>query len=541
MLKKTAAIMTIVLLMSCGQGERSPRLVVFIVVDDLAHHTYTHYQALFTGGFKWLYDHGVSFDNAHLEHGYASTGPGHFVLGSSLHPGPAGLLANHFYDKRVGHDVYCIEDSSAHELDIPANSVSYKNVPGSTFGDWLKARSPESKVIGVGCKDRAAILLSGKNADLAVWYNWRGSFTTNDYYTETTPAWLHDFNREHNMVSYRDSLWTRSLPDAIYDQYAHADSFPGETDRYLTDTYSPVFPKGIESEWDDKKVFSEMGSRPWLDRMTLQLASKAIKEEGLGQDDVPDVLTLGLSVMDIIVHYYGPYSQETMDLLVKMDGYLQNFLDDLDDQIGLEHVVFALSTDHGSLPLPEHWTQVMGKTGGRINAVELNAARDKAMASILDMYGTHDFILRRGDTYFYDQNSMTSLGVEPARIDSIIRSNLESVEGIGRVYTKAELLDPDPEDRNAVRLSHMTHPELSPDIYTLLEKGWIYRGPYGTSHQTPYDYDSHIPLMFSSLGFTRTTLNDSVQMADVAITLADILNVNPPHKVDGKSLKSLLN
>lgn len=527
--------------MTCTQETKPPRLVVMLVVDHMAHHTYEHYQPLFTGGFKWFHDHGISFDNAHLEHGYAATGPGHFVLGSGVHPGTAGLLGNHFYDKRVGRDIYCIEDSTARELDIPAYSVSYKNVPSSTFGDWLKAHSPASKVVGVACKDRAAVLLSGQDADLALWYNWRGSFTTNSYYTETVPPWLHEFNSQNNMSSYRDSLWTKSLPDSVYDQYAHADSFPGETDRYQTEVYSPVFPVGFDRENSDSEVVGKMGDFPWMDRMTLELASRAVQQEGLGQDDIPDVLTIGLSVMDIIVHYYGPYSHETMDLLIKMDDYLQSFLDDLDEQVGLENVLFSLTTDHGGLPLPEHWTQIMGREGGRIDRAELKTARKQAMISVQEIYDTHDFILRRGGTYFYDEDIMDSLGVDKARIDSIIQSNLEAVEGIGRVYTKAELLDPDPEDRNAIRLSHLTHPELSPDIYTLIEEGWIYRGPYGTSHWAPYDYDSHIPLLFSRLGFTQKTLNDSVQMADVAVTLGDILGVDPLNRVDGKSLLPLLN
>jgi len=107
-----------------------------------------------------------------------------------------------------------------------------------------------------------------------VWYNWQGAFTTTDYYTDSIPTWLNEFNKEINMGAYRDSVWNKSLPEAVYAQYAHADSFYGETDRYLTNTYSPVFPLGFETEWDDNKIFGEMGGRPWMDRMTFELASR---------------------------------------------------------------------------------------------------------------------------------------------------------------------------------------------------------------------------------------------------------------------------
>jgi len=539
LLRKIIPIILAVILVACGEKTHPPRLVVLIVVDHFPQYAYEHYQPLFTGGLKWLSDHGVTFDNFHLEHGYASTGPGHFVLGSGQHPGPAGMLGNSFYDKRVGRDVYCIADSNAREIGLPSYPVSYENVPGSTFGDWLKAASPQSKVVGVGCKDRAAILLSGREADLAMWYNWRGSFTTNSYYTDTIPDWLHEFNTDNTILAYRDSIWTKSLPDSIYGLYAHADSFPGEDDRYMNEAYSPVFPIGFEPAWDDGRVYGEIGGRPWLDRLTLELAATATEALDLGSDDIPDVLTIGLSVMDIVAHYYGPFSHETMDLLVKMDGYLQSFIDDLDEQAGLENIVFAFTTDHGGLPLPEHWTGIMGRSGGRIDQEDLKAAREKAYAGIDELYGTHDFILRSWQSYFYDDAVMGSLGVDRAVVDSIIQVNLESVEGIARVYSKAELQTATHADVNALRLSRFIHPDLSPDLYTLVEAGWIYRGPTGTSHMTPYDYDSHIPLIFSSVDFEQSTRSDSVQMTDVATTLGHILGVEAPNPVDGLSLTPL--
>ncbi len=151
-------------------------------------------------------DHGTSFENAHHEHGYCATGPGHFVLGSGLHPGPVGIIGNNWYDRIQKKDVYCVEDPDANALDIPAHQVSYDKVAATSYGDWLKAVSPETKVYGVSCKDRASIMMSGKNPDLAIWYNWKGSFTTTDYYTDTIPAWLSDFNNNLNILSYRDQF-----------------------------------------------------------------------------------------------------------------------------------------------------------------------------------------------------------------------------------------------------------------------------------------------------------------------------------------------
>ncbi len=538
-IKKTLLLLIILLLVTC-KPEEKPRLVVVIALDHFAYFTYDHYRPVFTGGLKWLIDHGNRFNNAHHEYGYCATGPGHFVLGSGMHPGPAGVLGSSWYDRIKQKDVYCVEDPDANELDIPANQVSYDKVNGTTYGDWLKAVSPKSKVYGVACKDRASIMMSGKNPDLAIWYNWRGSFTTTDYYTDAIPVWLKDFNSRLNIVNYRDSVWTNNVEPGLLAEYTHGDSFYGETDRFESEIYSPVFPIGFEAEWDDSKINNEIAGRPWMDRMTLELAATIVQEAGLGQDTHPDILNVGLSTMDLLAHYYGPFSHEVMDHLLKVDGYLMHFIDFLEQEVGLEHVVFALSSDHGGMPLPEHWAQIMKKPGGRINEEAYLATRARAYAELDSLYGNHNYIHRNGSSYFYDFAMMDSMDVSQTTVDTILQTHMESVEGIYRLYTKTELLAATPDDPLAYRLRNFMHPELSPDMYTLVEEGWLFRNPYGTSHSTPYDYDSHVPLIFSSVHLQSVSLMDSVATTDIAPTIGDLLGVKPLNRIDGKSLLPLL-
>ncbi|MEL1227230.1 MAG: alkaline phosphatase family protein, partial [Candidatus Neomarinimicrobiota bacterium] len=70
--------------------------------------------------------------------------------------------------------------------------------------------------------------------------------------------------------------------------------------------------------------------------------------------------------MDWIIHSYGPFSQEAMDACIKLDIYLGDFIKFLDDHLGLENVLFALTADHAGLPLPEK-LQAQGQKAGRIN------------------------------------------------------------------------------------------------------------------------------------------------------------------------------
>ena len=44
------------------------------------------------------------------------------------------------------------------------------------------------------------------------------------------------------------------------------------------------------------------------------------------------MLYVGFSAMDWMIHDYGPYSQEIMDALIKLDKYLGDFIDYIDQK-----------------------------------------------------------------------------------------------------------------------------------------------------------------------------------------------------------------
>ena len=71
-------------------------------------------------------------------------------------------------------------------------------------------------------------------------------------------------------------------------------------------------------------------ARPWFEREILNLAKEAVVNETLGVDSSPDLLFIGFSAMDWMIHDYGPFSQEIMDAFIKLDKYLGYFIKFLD-------------------------------------------------------------------------------------------------------------------------------------------------------------------------------------------------------------------
>ena len=83
----------------------------------------------------------------------------------------------------------------------------------------------------------------------------------------------------------------------------------------------------------------------------------------------------------------------------------------------------------------------------------------------------------------------------------------------------------------------MIHPQLSPDVFGVLSPGYLFRSPYGTSHGTPYDYDTKVPLVFSKKGRQKKRINFKTKTVDIAPTIANLIGIRIVDDTDGKILK----
>src|SRR5262249_11822159 len=92
--------------------------------------------------------------------------------------------------------------------------------------------------------------------------------------------------------------------------------------------------------------------------------------EGLGKDDVPDMLSVSFSATDLIYHRFGPYSWEMQDALARLDRQIGDLLAAAEKAAGgRQNLLVALSSDDGGAALPEEWI-----------AAGINAARVKPAA-----------------------------------------------------------------------------------------------------------------------------------------------------------------
>jgi len=532
--------------LSCSRWFKpaAPKLAVVIVVDQLRFDYLTRYAGLFSGGFAKLLAEGAIFTNAHQDHAATETAPGHATLLTGSFPSHHGIIANEWLLRGASRQIYSVDDSNF-ALVISPTFPNQKNIQEDrgkspqkllrhTLGDWLKAKAPQAKVISIAGKDRSAILMAGFEADAAYWFSSaHGAFVSSRYYLEALPDWVSRWNEARPADRFYRQAWEKSRPEENY-FLSREDLFAAESDgEHTTFPHSFINPEEADTAAAAKinsRFYDWMMSTPFLDRLTLEFAQQALQAEQLGADATPDLLLVSLAATDYIGHSYGPLSQECEDQLLRLDVELAKFFAALDRKVGLKNCVIALSADHGVLPLPEELRR-RGFEAARILRNEALEEVKSVERELQEEWRTTRPIFR---TYLgeinLDYHIADSLNMTPAAFRARVAVKLRSLSFVHDIFTYDELQAADGAGRAFIEKQRRSfHPERSPDLLMQLKPHYLVTSRLqGTTHGSPYEYDSHVPLIFWGARIKAGRFDTPQRTVDLAPTLAHLLNLEFP-------------
>jgi len=514
-----------------------PRLVVFVSVDQMRADYLERFRPLFTAGLRVLGERGAVFTNARYRHACTETGPGHSVLLSGRSPRSSGIVGNSWYDRTLRERVNVVGDATVRVLGGAGRTASPAYFNGFTVGDMLKTRSPASKVVGVSLKDRAAILMAGKRADAAYWYESAdGRFVTSSWYMAQAPHWLDAWNARRVPDTYAGRAWERLLPDpATYVRYAGEDDVKGESDGKTT-----VFPHRFPSSPPSLEFYDDLRRSPFGDEILLDAATAAMKAHDMGTDEATDILAVSFSAGDVVGHTYGPDSQELMDNFLRLDRALGRLLDEAEGRAGKDGVLVVLSADHGVMPLVEV-LKGKGIDARRVASEDLSGPVDKALAARFP--GATGLVTDRDPTeYVLDREAIGRQGLKVEDVESTIREALLSTGLVDAVYTQAQLMGPRPAGDPFFDLHQRAFFAPRSGDLVVRVKQYVYLGGYvgGTGHGTPYDYDRHVPIVFMGPGITPGRRDVETGPEDIAWTLGRLLGLPYPQQDSVTDLLPLL-
>jgi arylsulfatase A-like enzyme len=82
--------------------------------------------------------------------------------------------------------------------------------------------------------------------------------------------------------------------------------------------------------------------------------------------------------------------------------------------------------------------------------------------------------------------------------------------------------------------------QRSGDLFVIPEAYYIFGNPPGTSHGTPFNYDTHVPVIFMGPGIKAGEYYGHVAVNDIAPTLAALLGIEEPSGSVGRVLNEML-
>ncbi len=519
---------------------RRPRLAVVLVIDQMRADYLSRYADLYRGGLARLRREGAWFTRAQILHARTFTAPGHASVATGSHPSHHGVVANDWYAPAERREVYASEDPQvraalAGPRTAQVASRSPRQLQRPALGDWLKAQEPTAKVFSVALKDRSAVMMGGLGPDRAYWYGPEvAGYVSSSWYQQGAqlPTWVAAFNASGAAFRRFTTGWTRLRDFSAYLR-SGPDRVSAEADGVHTE-----FPHSFDDGSAAARVSFAKGmmDTPFGDELTLSFARALVTAEGLGADEVPDILFISCSSADLIGHRYGPFSHEVEDYYLRLDAYVGEFLAYLDEHVGKDSYVLALTADHGALPLPEEAVLRGFHSARRVLAETYRAQVTAAVAPVLSRLGLPGSALT-----FIDQDGVwleASAGVQPAALHTAVAEALRNLDFVADAFTAAELAGPPDQSRpffGAYQRSYFA--TRSPDVQ-LRFKQWhlVDARAQGTSHGSPYSYDTDVPLLFFGAGVRPGLHERPAGTVDLAPTLAELLGLRAPADLDGRSL-----
>src|SRR5574343_350712 len=336
--------------MSVYSQKKQTKLVVGIVVDQMRNdYIYRYWNRYGEGGFKRLVNEGFYCKNAHYNYVPTYTGPGHSSIYTGTTPRTHGIIANEWYSREQGKEIYCVADSKAKTVGSTseAGKMSPHNQLSTTIGDELLLfSSGKSKVIGVALKDRSSILPVGHaKGSAAYWFDdATGNFISSDWYMSALPEWAWKYNEKKSAKAFLEKGWNTLYPVETYSA-GIADNNSYELSPNKKE--NPVFPYEYKS-FIEKGSYGILKATPWGNTITKEFAIEVLKAEKLGQDEHADMLCISFSNPDYVGHSFGIRSVEIEDIYLRLDKELEELLNALDKEVGKDNYSLFLTADHGA-------------------------------------------------------------------------------------------------------------------------------------------------------------------------------------------------
>lgn len=283
-----------------GTAAPPPRLVVVAVLDGMRLDYFDRYVNLIPT-LDRLRRAGAWFANASVDYLPTITGPAHATVASGTDPRYHGTTGNSMFDRVTLKQQDTFAGNSPRDL-MALNLADAWNV--HTGGRAVIVAQGSSTPAAVGLAGHGACLFGARPVRMASYSRQTGAWTSNDACYR-----LPEYVKQRNARE----VWEAAGGTWMGHDIAKPD---------------PVRRTSLFARFEADTLLS------------------MIDGEGVGADEVADVVLVNFKTPDFVAHQYGPDSPELRETLAELDRQLARLLDAVERKAPGRYLI-ALTADHG--------------------------------------------------------------------------------------------------------------------------------------------------------------------------------------------------
>ncbi len=515
---------------------KTPKLVVQVIVSQMRYDYMAKFGKNFSNyGFRKLLSEGMNCTNARYNYMFTQSAPGIVTLMSGTQPAQHGIVGDGWINYTTNESISATSDVKEKGVGCDEGEGQYspRRLLVSTIADELKRHYPESKIVSIAADPNGAILAGGISPENDVyWFDERyGGWVTSTYYKQVLPQWVTTFNDSTLKVEYTNKLWHISLP---IDSYVCHDASSILLDTTVKFSFNTIFrPKN--------KEYDRMQQTPFGNSYLKDFALEMIRRDSLGQDDIPDLLTLNFSSHRYITKYFGIESVELEDAFYKLDQDLGDLISYLDGNIGKENYILMLTSDHGT-------SDNISKDKELASSGTFNAMQFKVLISgfLGAQYGDGDWVSEyRNRQIYLNRRLIFEKGLSLEEIQNKVATFALQFGGIAQAIPSLTLQSNYYGKGILHKIQNSFYPKHSGDVVINLLPGWIELEDEDAEWITsasgsPYEYDIHVPLLWYGSDIAQSALHRTIDMIDVAPTICEILGIAHTNACEGLTINELI-
>jgi hypothetical protein len=145
---------------------------------------------------------------------------------------------------------------------------------------------------------------------------------------------------------------------------------------------------------------------------------------------------------------------------------------------------------------------------------------------------------------YLDLDAINALGLDVAEVEQAVAAEIVQIPGFSLALTKTDILTGQvPDTLAASRVETGFHPTRSGNVIVVQDQFWYLSStPDGDTamHGSPYNYDSHVPIMMAGPRIGHGKVDRRVAPRDVAPTISAYLGISPPSGAVGNPLPAIV-